>query len=140
MNKKISKYIAAFDYTDKTLIVLSATNGAVSIIYLNSIVPVPVGIASASFTIVFYLTIGITKKLLEITRNKNKKHNEIVMLTKSKLNSIENLISPALIDFEISHEELKTIVNEKEKYEKMKENIRMIKSNDELNEEKDKKK
>ena len=140
MNKKISKYIAAFDYTDKTLIVLSATNGAVSIIYLNSIVRVPVGIASASFTIVFYLTIGITKKLLEITRNKNKKHNEIVMLTKSKLNSIENLISPALIDFEISHEELKTIVNEKEKYEKMKENIRMIKSNDELNEEKDKKK
>ena len=50
------------------------------------------------------------------------------MLAKSKLNSIETLKSQALIDLEISHEEFKTIVNEKEKYEKMKEDIRMIKS------------
>ena len=56
------------------------------------------------------------------------------MLAKSKLNSIETLISQELIDLEISHEELKTIVKEKEKYEKMKENIRMIKSSDELGE------
>ena len=50
------------------------------------------------------------------------------MLDKSKLNSIETLISQALIDLEIiSHEEFKTIVNEKEKYEKMKESIKMIK-------------
>ena len=56
------------------------------------------------------------------------KHNKIVMLTKSKLNSMEILISEALIDFEISHEEFKTIANEKEKYEKMKEDIRMIKN------------
>ena len=55
------------------------------------------------------------------------------MLAKSKLNSIETLISQALIDLEISHEEFKTIVNEKEKYEKMKESIRMIKNSDELN-------
>ena len=50
------------------------------------------------------------------------------MLAKSKLNSMEILISEALIDFEISHEEFKTIANEKEKYEKMKEDIRMIKN------------
>ena len=56
------------------------------------------------------------------------KHNKIVMLTKSKLNSMEILISEALIDFDISHEEFKTIANEKEKYEKMKEDIRMIKN------------
>ena len=55
------------------------------------------------------------------------------MLAKSKLNSIKTLISQALIDLKISHEESKTIVNEKEKYEKMKETIRMIKSSDELN-------
>ena len=71
-------------------------------------------------------------KRLKITRNKKKKHNEIVMLAKSKLNSIETLISQALIDFEISHEEFKTTVNEEEKYDKMKEDIRMIKSRDEL--------
>ena len=55
------------------------------------------------------------------------------MLANSKLNSIETLVSQALIDLEISHEEFKTIVNEKEQYENMKENIRMVKSIDELN-------
>ena len=54
------------------------------------------------------------------------------MLANSKLNSIEILISQALIDLEISHEEFKTMVNEKEKYERKKENIRIIKSSDEL--------
>ena len=42
------------------------------------------------------------------------------MLAKSKLNSIETLMSQALTDLDISHEEFKTIVNEKEKYEQMK--------------------
>ena len=53
------------------------------------------------------------------------------MLAKSELNSIENLMSQALIDLEISHEEFRTIVNEKERYEQMKVNIRNIKSSDE---------
>ena len=66
-----------------------------------------------------------------------KKHNKIVMLAKSKLNSIEILISLALVDLETSHEEFKTIINEKEKYEGMK-GIRMIKSINELNKEKGK--
>ena len=46
------------------------------------------------------------------------------MLAKSKLNSIETLISQALIDMEISYEEFVTILREKDKYEKMKENLR----------------
>ena len=56
------------------------------------------------------------------------------MLAKTKLNSIETSLSPALIDLDISHEEFKTIVNEKEKYEQTKESIRNIKSRDELSE------
>ena len=48
------------------------------------------------------------------------------MLGKSKLNSIETLISQALIDLEISHKEFIKIVKEKEKYEKMKEHLRNI--------------
>ena len=51
-------------------------------------------------------------------------HDKIVMLAKSKLNSIETLISQALIDMETSHEEFITILKEKDKYEKMKDNIR----------------
>ena len=75
---------------------------------------------------------GIIKNLLEITRNKKKKHNKIAMFAKSKLNSIKTLISQALIDLAISQEKFKTIVNEKEKYEKMKEDIKVMKSSDEL--------
>ena len=56
------------------------------------------------------------------------------MLAKSKLNSIETLISQALIDFEISHEKYKSIINEYENYRRMKENIKMIKSSDKLSE------
>ena len=120
----LSKYVAAFDYIDQALIVLSATNGGVSIISFTSIAGAPVGIASASFTLIFSLTTGIVKKLLNITRNKKKKHDKILMLAKSKLNSIETLVSQALIDMEISHEEFITILKEKDKYEKMKDNLR----------------
>ena len=120
-SKKLSKYVAAFDYIDKVLIVLSATSGGASIILFTSGVGAPVGIASASFTLIFSLTTGIVKKLLSITRNKKKKHDKILMLAKSKLNSIETLVSQALIDLEISHEEFVTVLKERDKFEKMKE-------------------
>ena len=48
------------------------------------------------------------------------------MLAKSKLNSIETLVSQALIDMEISHEEFITILKEKDKYQKMKENVKNV--------------
>ena len=120
-SKKLSKYVAVFDYIDQALIVLSATSGGVSIISFTSIIGAPVGIASASFTLIFSLTTGIIKKLLSITKNKKKKHDKILILAKSKLNSTETLISPALTDMEISHEEFIVIFKEKDKYEKMKE-------------------
>ena len=82
----------------------------------------------------FSLTTGIVKKLLKIRKKKKKKHNKILILAKWKLSSIETLISQALIDSVISNEQCQAIINEKEKHEKMKENIRMIKSDDELNE------
>ena len=123
-SRKLNKYVAVFNYIDQALIVLSATSGGVSIISFTSIVGAPVGIASASLTLFFSLTTGIVKKLLNITRNKKKKHDKILMLAKSKLNSIETLISQALIDMDISHEEFVTILKEKDKYEKVKENLR----------------
>ena len=122
-SKKLSKYVVAFDYIDKILIILSATSGGVCIISSLSVVGAPVGIASASFTLIFSLATGIVKRLLSIIRNKKKRHDKILMLAKSKINSIETLVSQALIDMEISHEEFITILKEKDKYEKMKENV-----------------
>ena len=56
MSRKLSKYIAAFDYIDKTLVVLSATSGGISIISFTSVVGIPARIASAIFTLIFSLT------------------------------------------------------------------------------------
>ena len=125
-SKKLSKYVTAFDYIDKILIVLSAASGGVCIISSASIVGTPAGIASASCTLIFSLTTRIIKKLLSITRNKKKKHDKILMLVKSKLDSIETLISQALTDMEISHEEFNAIIKEKQKYERMKENVKNV--------------
>ena len=114
-----------FDYIDKILIVLSATTGGVSIIPFTSIIGAPVGIASASLTLTFSLITGIMKKLLNIIRKKKKKeHDKIVMLAKSKLNSINTLISQALIDIDISHEEFITTLKEKDRYGIMKDHLR----------------
>ena len=73
MSKKLNKYLPAFNSSDRTLILLSATFEAISIISFTSAVGFPVGIANVSFNLVFFLTTVITKKILEITRNKKKK-------------------------------------------------------------------
>ena len=86
----------------------------------------PVGIASTSFSVGFSLNTEIIKKLLKITKNKKKKHNKTVMLAIRKLNSIETLVSQVLIDLEISHKKYQTIINQKEKYKKMKEDIKLM--------------
>ena len=135
-SKKLSKYVTTFSYIGKILIVLNATTGGVCIFSYATVVGAPIGIASSGFTVLFSLATGITKKLLKTTRNKKKKHDKILMLAKSKFNNIESLVSKALIDMEISHEQFVTILKEKEKYEKDKENVRNI--SEKLEEEKEK--
>ena len=122
-SKKLNKYVTIFDYIDKILIILSATTSGISIISFTSVIGTSVGIVSASFTLIFSLLTGIIKKLLNMTRKKKKKHDKILMLAESKFNSIEALISQALNDLNITHEEFKMILNEKDKYEKMKYNL-----------------
>ena len=119
----MSKHVTTFDYIDKVLVILSAATGGVLIISFTSIIGAPVGIASASFTLVFSLATGIIKKLLSTTRKKKKKHDKILMLAKSKFSSIETLMSQALNDMDIIHEDFITIFKEKDRYEKIKENI-----------------
>ena len=83
---------------------------------------------SASCSLAFSITTGFVKKLLKTRRNKKKKHDRIVMLARSKLNSIESKISEALINNKISHEDSMTILNEEKKYQELKESIRMMNS------------
>ena len=131
--KKISKYIVAFDYADKLFITLSASLGTISIASHATIVEIHVGIAGASLTLIFTVTTGVIKKLLNIMRKKKKKHNKIIALARSKLNIIEALISRTLTDFDISHEEFSKIIYEKNNYEQIRDNIKSVKSINDLN-------
>ena len=83
MSKRLSKYIASFDYFDKSLIVLSVTTGSISIASFATVIGAPVGIMSASCSLAFSITTGFVKKFLKTIRNKKKKHNKIVMLGRS---------------------------------------------------------
>ena len=98
ISKRLSKFIASFDYFGKSLIVLSVATGSISTASFATVIGAPVGIASACFSLAFSIFTEVLKKLLKTTRNKTKKHNKIVMLARCKLNSIESKVSKALIN------------------------------------------
>ena len=110
--KKLSKYLVSFDYLDKIFITLSASFGTLSIASYASVVGRPAGIAGSSLTLIFTIGTGISKSLLKVTKKRKRKHNKIIALTKNKLNTIDTLLSSALNDSEISHEEFTNIITE----------------------------
>ena len=124
---KLNKYIVSFDYLDKIFITLSASFGTLSIASHTTIIGIPVGIAGSSLTLIFTISTGVNKSLLQMTKKKKKKHNKIIALAKSKLNMIDTLLSSTLNDSKISHEEFSNIITEKNMYENIKENIKDIK-------------
>ena len=88
MSKKLSRCISFFDYFDESLIVLSVTSGSVSIASFATVIGAPIGLASASLVLHFHCL----QDFLKATRNEKKKHNKIVVLARSKLNSIESVV------------------------------------------------
>ena len=89
ISKSISKYIATLDYFDKSLNVLSGLSDSISIASFATIIGAPAGIIGESCGLTFSIKSGFVKKFLKTIRNKKEKHNKIVTLTRSKLNSIE---------------------------------------------------
>ena len=65
MSKSLSKYIASFDYFDKSLIVLSLASGSISIALLGTVIGATVRIASACFSLEFPISNGIMKKIIK---------------------------------------------------------------------------
>ena len=124
--KNLNKYLVSFDYLDKIFITLSASFGTLSIASNASVVGIPAGITGASLTLVFTIGTGISKSLLKLTKKRKTKHNKIIVLAKNKLNAIDTLLSSALNDSEISHEEFSNIITEANIYENIKENIKEL--------------
>ena len=107
---------------------LSVVTSSISISSFATVIGAPAGITGGSCGLTFSITSGFVKKFLKTIRNKKKKHNKIVMLARSKLNSTESKISKALMDNKISHEDFETITNEEKKYRELKESNRMMNS------------
>ena len=124
--KKLNKYLVSFDYLDKISITLSASFGTLSIASYASIVGILAGVTGVSLTLAVTIGTGISKPLLKLTKKRKKKHNKIIVLAKNKLNMIDTLLSSALNDSEISHEEFTNIINEVNIYENIKENIKKL--------------
>ena len=102
--KKLNKYIASFDYLDKIFITLSASFSTLSIASYVTVIGLLVGIAGSSLTLIFTISTGVNKSLLKVTKKRKKNHNKIIALAKSKLNTIDTLLSSALNNSKISHE------------------------------------
>ena len=115
--KKLNKYIVSFDYLDKTFIAFSASFGTLNIASCASVVGTPAGISGSSLTLIFKIGTGISKSLLRVTKKRKKKHNKRIALAKNKLNTTDILLSSALNDSEISHEEFSNIITETNIYE-----------------------
>ena len=122
--KKLNKYLVSFDYLHKIFITLLASFSTLSIASYASVLDLPVGIAGSSLTLIFTISTGINKSLLKVTKKRKNKHNKIIALAKSKLNMIDTLLSIALNDSKISHEEFTNIITGKNIYENIKENIK----------------
>ena len=119
--EKLNKYIVSFDYLDKIFIALSASFGTLSIASYAAVAGTPAGITGSSLTLIFTIGTGISKLLLKVIKKRKKKHNKIIALAKNKLNTIDALLSSALNDSEISHEEFSNIITETDIYENIKE-------------------
>ena len=101
---------------------MSILSGSISVASFASVIGAPTGIIEASCAFTFSITSGFVKKFLKTIRNEKKKHNEIVMLARSKLNSIESKISKALMNNEINQ------LSITKEYRELRESIRMMNS------------
>ena len=115
------------NYVEHLLILISTLTECVSISAFAFLVGVFIGITSSALVLkVCVITVGI-KKYQSIINKKKKKHDKIVLLAKSKLNSIEVLISKTLIDSNISHDEFILMKNMLKEYDHRKEEIKSLK-------------
>ena len=123
MSEKYKKTCKYLNYVEHLLILVSTVTGCVSISAFVSLVAIPVGITSSAVGIKTCAITAKTKKYKSIIKKK-KKHDKIVLLGKDKLNTIEVLISKALIDSYLSHDELVSVNNVSREYNEMKEEIK----------------
>ena len=128
MSRKHKKVCTTLNYIGHFLILASTITGCISISAFTSLLGIPIRITSSAIGLkLFAITAGI-KKYKSIIKKKKKKHDKTVLLAKCKVNSIEVLISKALTNSNISHEEFLLIKNMLKEHDDMKEEIKYLKT------------
>ena len=119
MRKTLNKYMTVLHYADKNLILLSGADSGISLFFylLLFVVDTLVRKTSASIRLVFLIGNAIVKLLLETKRKEKNKHRWVILLAKSKLNSIEKVISKALIDSDVSNDEFILMISGEQNFQ-----------------------
>ena len=111
MSKKHKKVRKVLNYIEHLLIVIFTITGCVFISAFASLVAISIGILSSAIGVKIWIITVEVKKYKSINKKKMSKHDKIVLLAKSILNSIEVLLSKVLIDSDIGHDEFVLIKN-----------------------------
>ena len=125
--KKMKRFNTITGIVDTGLItstVITGGTGGISIATFASGVGLPVGIALSGTSLLLSLATAITRKSFKIFTVKQEKHDAIKLLAQSKLDSITNIIAQAMQDGDISPTEFQKVLQEVEKYRKLKAEIR----------------
>ena len=128
MNRKHKKVCTTLSYIEHSLILASTITGCISISAFSCLISIPIGITSSAIGLkICAITAGI-KKYNSIIKKKKNNHEKIVLLAESKLNSIEVLISKALITSVITRDEFVLMNNARKEYNNVKEKIKNVKT------------
>ena len=122
--KKMKRFNTITGFVDTGLITSTVITGAISIAAFAGGVGLPVGIALSGTSLLLSLATAITRKSFKIFTVKQEKHDAIKLLAQSKLDSITDIISQAMQDGDISPTEFHKVLQEVEKYRKLKSDIR----------------
>ena len=122
--KKMKGFNTITGIVDTGLITSTVITGGISIAAVASGVGLPVGIALSGTSLLLSLATAITRKSFKIFTVKQEKHDAIKLLGQSKLDSIANIISQAMQDGDIYPTEFHKVLQEVEKYRKLKADIR----------------
>ena len=128
MSKKHKKVCTTLNYIEHFLILASTITWYISISVFASLLGIPIGITSSVIGLKICAIAAGIKKYKSVTKKKKKNSDKIILLAKSKLNSIEVLISKASINSVINHDELVLINTVLKEYDKMKEEIKNFKT------------
>ena len=113
LTSKLSKYLTGFDYADKIstifLTVFSGTNAFPHVKEEKRLL----GLITSVFSLLFFSSSGIVKKLQQETKARKKKHNKLLYLAKNKLDFVEILVSKSVMDGIIDHNQFSAIMKEK---------------------------